>query len=43
VPGLDVTEPGDPEAKLVAPGSDIRTDLPAYRVWQNGELISEPT
>lgn len=42
-PLLDVTEAGDPEAKLVAPGSDLRTDLPAYRVWQNGELVEEPT
>lgn len=42
-PVLDVTEPGDPEAKLTAPGSDLRTDLPAYRVWENGELIAEPT
>lgn len=42
-PVLDVTEPGDPEAKLVAPGSDLRTDLPAYRVWENGELVAEPT
>lgn len=41
-PVLDVTEPGDPEAKLVAPGSDLRTDLPAYRVWRNGELVEEP-
>lgn len=42
-PVLDVTEPGDPEAKIVAPGSDLRTDLPAYRVWKNGELVEEPT
>ena len=41
-PVLDVTEPGDPEAKLVAPGSDLRTDLPMYRVWKNGELVEEP-
>jgi uncharacterized protein YcsI (UPF0317 family) len=41
-PVLDVTEPGDPEAKFVAPGSDLRTDLPAYRVWKNGELVEEP-
>jgi uncharacterized protein YcsI (UPF0317 family) len=40
-PLLDVTEPGVPEAKLVAPGSDLRTDLPAYRIWQNGELAGE--
>jgi uncharacterized protein YcsI (UPF0317 family) len=42
-PVLDVTEPGSPEAKLVAPGSDLRTDLPAYRVWRNGQLVEEPT
>ena len=42
-PLLDVTEPGDPEAKFGAPGSDLRTDLPGYRVWRDGELIEEPT
>ena len=42
-PLLDVTEPGDPEPKFVARGADLRTDLPAYRVWQNGELVEEPT
>src|SRR5437660_7592000 len=42
-PLLDVTEPGDPEPKAVAPGGDLRTDLPAYRVWKNGELVEEPT
>ncbi len=41
-PVLDVTEPGDWEAKNVAPGSDLRTDLPAYRVWKNGNLVDEP-
>lgn len=40
-PVLDVTEPGDPEARLVASGSDLRTDLPAYRVWEHGELVEE--
>src|SRR5207237_963733 len=42
-PVLDVTEPGDPEAKFVAPGSDLRADLPAYGVWKGGELVEEPT
>lgn len=42
-PLLDVTEPGDPEPKFVAAGSDLRTDLPAYRVWKHGELVAEPT
>jgi uncharacterized protein YcsI (UPF0317 family) len=42
-PLLDVTEPGDPEPKFVAPGADLRTDLPAYRVWKDGQLVDEPT
>jgi len=42
-PILDVTETGDPEPKLIAPGADVRTDLPRYRVWENGELIRETT
>lgn len=42
-PLLDVTEPGDPEPKLAARGADLRTDLPAYRVWRDGELVAEPT
>jgi uncharacterized protein YcsI (UPF0317 family) len=42
-PLLDVTEPGDPEPRFVAPGADLRTDLPAYRVWRDGELVAEPT
>lgn len=42
-PLLDVTEPGDPEPRGVAPGADLRTDLPQYRVWKHGELIDEPT
>src|SRR5437763_3365760 len=42
-PLLDVTEPGDPEPKFVAPGADLRTDLPRYRVYCNGELVPEPT
>ena len=41
-PLLDVTEPGSPEPKFVAPGADLRTDLPRYRVWRHGELIDEP-
>lgn len=42
-PLLDVTESGDPDPKLTAPGADLRTDLPSYRVWKNGELVDEPT
>jgi uncharacterized protein YcsI (UPF0317 family) len=40
-PLLDVTDPGDPEPKGVAPGADLRVDLPRYRVYRYGELIVE--
>jgi uncharacterized protein YcsI (UPF0317 family) len=40
-PLLDVTEPGSPATRL-APGADLRTDLPAYRVWENGRCVAEP-
>ncbi|MBS3873583.1 MAG: putative hydro-lyase [Firmicutes bacterium] len=42
-PILEVTELGCYEAKETAPGSDLRTDLPKYRVYRYGELIDEPT
>jgi uncharacterized protein YcsI (UPF0317 family) len=42
-PLLDVTEAGDPEPKRCAPGADVRTDLPRYRVYRHGELVDEPT
>jgi uncharacterized protein YcsI (UPF0317 family) len=40
---LDVTEPGSAEPKSVAAGADLRTDVPRYRVYRQGELIEEPT
>ena len=39
---LDVTDVGNPCPKRMAPTADLRTDLPRYRVWKNGELIDEP-
>jgi uncharacterized protein YcsI (UPF0317 family) len=42
-PLLDVTEAGDPEPRRCAPGADVRTDLPRYRIYRHGELIEEPT
>src|SRR5450755_2042060 len=42
-PLLDVTEPGNPEPKFVAPGADVRTDVPRYRVYRHGDLVDEPT
>ena len=35
-PLLDVTEPGSAEPRLVAPGADLRTDVPRYRVYRHG-------
>ena len=40
-PLLDIGEPGDPVTRL-APGADLRTDLPAYRVWEHGRCVAEP-
>jgi len=42
-PLLEVTSPGDPVPARIAPDADLRTDLPRYRVWRNGELVDEPT
>lgn len=42
VPLLDVTDPGSVRTSL-APEADLRTDLPRYRVWRDGELVDEPT
>jgi uncharacterized protein YcsI (UPF0317 family) len=41
-PLLDVTEPGSAEPRQVAPGSDVRTDVPRYRVYRYGLLVDEP-
>jgi uncharacterized protein YcsI (UPF0317 family) len=40
-PLLDVTDPGDPVPRYAAPGADLRTDLPRYRVYRDGELVEE--
>jgi uncharacterized protein YcsI (UPF0317 family) len=41
-PLLDVTDAGTASTSLAA-GADLRTDLPRYRVWRDGELVDEPT
>jgi uncharacterized protein YcsI (UPF0317 family) len=41
-PVLDVTDTGSPETVL-ASGADLRTDLPRYRIWEDGRLVGEPT
>lgn len=42
-PVLDVTDAGSPEPAQMAPGADLRTDVPRYRVWRDGRLADEPT
>ena len=39
-PVLEVVEAGAFEPRL-APGADLRTDIPAYRVWRDGALVDE--
>ena len=39
-PLLEVMEPGVTEP-ATAPGADIRTDVPMYRVWRRGELVAK--
>ena len=41
-PVIDIIPAGQYESALAA-GSDIRTDIPAYRVWVDGELVEEVT
>jgi uncharacterized protein YcsI (UPF0317 family) len=40
-PLLDLTRPGSTVTRL-APDADLRTDLPAYRVWEAGQCVAEP-
>ena len=40
-PLLEVLEPGHVEPVEYAPGSDIRTDIPLYRVYEHGEMTAE--
>lgn len=42
-PVLAVSESGDPRLPTLGADLDIRTDVPRYRVWRNGELVAEPT
>lgn len=42
-PLLASSEPGDPRLPALGEDLDIRTDIPLYRIWKNGELIEEVT
>ena len=40
---IAVSEPGDPMLPELGADIDIRTDVPAYRVFENGEEVAEVT
>jgi len=42
-PLLEVTEVGSFQPKRMAPGADVRTDLPRYRVYVDHECVATPT
>ena len=42
-PLLEVVEAGQVEPRTLAPGADLRTDVPKYRVYRGGTLTAEPT
>lgn len=41
-PVLAVSEPGRPDLPALGADLDIRTDLPRYRVWRDGDVVDEP-
>jgi uncharacterized protein YcsI (UPF0317 family) len=36
---LDVTDPGDPTPRRVAPDGDVRTDVGDYSIYRNGQFV----
>src|ERR1041385_6756160 len=40
-PLLGQSEPGDWRLPTLGEDLDIRTDIPLYRIWKNGELVEE--
>lgn len=40
-PIIEITPPGNPEPVRSAPGADLRTDLPGYRIYRKGELTEQ--
>ena len=38
---IGLSDVGSPRVPALGPSIDLRTDLPRYRVWQNGELVAE--
>ena len=42
-PVLEMTDPGDPEPRRLAPGADLRCDLPRYAVYRHGKRQPDVT
>src|SRR3990172_3603224 len=42
-PLIEVTDVGSPEPAGVAPGADLRTDVPKYRIYKDGQTADEVT
>ena len=42
-PLLAMSRPGEFLLPTLGADVDIRTDVPRYRVWRNGELVDQPT
>lgn len=40
-PILEVLDEGSPITKIMADGADIRTDVPRYRIYKDGEYVKE--
>ena len=41
-PVIGVSDPGDPRIPTLGADFDIRTDVPGYVVWKDGEIVDEP-
>src|SRR5947208_8569272 len=42
-PVIGMSDVGDPRIPSLGIDLDIRTDLPRYRLWRDGEVVEEPT
>jgi uncharacterized protein YcsI (UPF0317 family) len=42
-PVMEVTHAGSLGPPVMAPGTDLRTDVPKYRIYEEGQLVDEPT
>jgi uncharacterized protein YcsI (UPF0317 family) len=42
-PIIGMSDVGDPRIPALGEDLDIRTDLPRYRIWRDGEVVDEPT